>query len=98
MCEELLSIEPDAKWPLATQTCLKQLKLEVKSGSKGAAAEGEGESLEATPLAYERLAEIDSMRRGYYMDAAEGKANTIASWASMPKEGAGLQVAQGVTS
>lgn len=64
MCAELLSVEPDAKWPLLTQTRLAQLRMELEPT----------EEMVSFQSSYERLAELDTMRRGYYSDAAEGKA------------------------
>jgi geranylgeranyl transferase type-2 subunit alpha len=40
MCEELLEIEPDAKWPLLTVVRLKELRQQVLGGSSGASSSG----------------------------------------------------------
>ena len=74
MCDELLSMEPDAKWPLLTQTRLQELLAQV------AAQEGGGAASEAAVQdAYTRLGEVDALRRGLYADAAQGKAHVVAA-------------------
>jgi geranylgeranyl transferase type-2 subunit alpha len=89
--QELLEVEPDAKWPLLTLTRLKELQQQVQASSSGstsgdaatsgpaAAAAGSGESLAAEVAAgYARLIELDPLRRGYYQDAVEGRAHVVA--------------------
>ena len=69
MCEELMEVEPDVKWPLVTLTRLKQLL--------GQLGEGETSSSFSAEEAYRRLIEIDGMRSGFYGDAEQGKADVV---------------------
>lgn len=69
MCEELLEIEPDARWPLLTLTRLKELQGKFEQGDDEFNAQD----------AYQRLVSIDPMRKGFYGDAAHGKAHVVAT-------------------
>jgi geranylgeranyl transferase type-2 subunit alpha len=70
MCEQLLELEPDAKWPLLTLTRLQEmldalLTVEERKDSVGKVD---------YKVQYGVLREIDPMRRGYYKDEEEGMA------------------------
>ena len=76
MCQELLDIEPDSKWPMLTLTRLKELQGQFE---EQAAVEG-GDSAGFNPRdAYQKLSEIDPMRKGFYEDASVGKAHVVAT-------------------
>lgn len=83
MCQELLDIEPAAKWPLLTLTRLRELQaqLQRQAGGEARATEGEVEVQEG----YTTLAAVDKLREGYYQDAAAGKAHVV----TMPQAGGG---------
>eukprot|EP00887_Chlorella_sp_A99_P001811 scaffold19.g1811.t1 len=88
MCEELLAVEPDAKWPLLTMVRLRELQQTVTRGGGGSGAgSGSGSSsggnassgsTEVEEL-YARLLEVDPLRRGYYEDAQQGRAKVVAA-------------------
>jgi len=72
MCKELLEIEPDAKWPLLTYTRLRQFLFDLDAA--GGSDDSEFDAVEA----YKRLEEMDSLRKGFYKDAAKGAAHIMA--------------------
>jgi geranylgeranyl transferase type-2 subunit alpha len=79
--EEHLADDPDARWPLLTVARLKEAQallglflVEGGGGGGGDEAAARQQLLGEARAAYERLAEIDPMRAGYYRDAAAGRA------------------------
>ena len=70
MCEQILELEPDAKWPLLTLTRLQEMldTLLTVEEQKDSAVKGDYK------VQYGVLREIDPMRRGYYKDEEEGMA------------------------
>mmetsp|Transcript_10169 Transcript_10169/g.20685 ORF Transcript_10169/g.20685 Transcript_10169/m.20685 type:complete len:424 (+) Transcript_10169:183-1454(+) len=70
-CEEILEIEPEAKWPMLTLARL----LEMQAGRPKVKAQSSGGQLAAQLKGrasglYEKLTDLDYMRAGYYKDAA----------------------------
>lgn len=61
VCSELLEEEPEARWALLAHTWVRQLRSELN-----------GADLEDRS-AFERLSELDPLRRGFYADAAQGR-------------------------
>ena len=76
MCRELLEVEPDAKWPLVTMLRLQELCSQI--GAEG------GSSARAVAESYAHVASLDAMRKGYYVDAAQGKAHVVPIPTSLP--------------
>jgi geranylgeranyl transferase type-2 subunit alpha len=73
---EALAQDPDARWPLLMTARLKEAQLSL--GLTAAVNDGGSSDLKAeVQAAYQRLAEIDPMRAGYYADAAAGKAFVV---------------------
>lgn len=70
--DDHLSADPDAKWPLLTVARLKeaQARLGLCDGDSAAL-------LAEVKSMYERLAVIDPSRKGFYLDAADGKAGML---------------------
>lgn len=79
-CEALLESESDrskCKWPLLTLARLLELRCKLTSQQTGAGLEGGGTDQQVIKKLYEELMEIDPMRKGYYTDAVEGRANVV---------------------
>lgn len=85
-CEELLAAEPDralCKWPLLALAHLADaragLAALVKGGEQGGRGGGGGEDATPPPAKalYDELAALDPMRRGFYEDAAAGRAAVV---------------------
>lgn len=78
--QELLEVEPDAKWPLLTLTRLREVEQQVRSGGGGGGdAAGGGADLAAEVAGgYAQLIELDPLRKGYYEDARDGRAHVVA--------------------
>lgn len=79
-----LSSDPDAKWPLLMLARLKEAQARLgllPTGAQGAGGAGEGGAREGllgeARAIYARLALLDPLRRGYYEDAAAGKAFVV---------------------
>ncbi|MEW5303691.1 MAG: hypothetical protein WDW36_006360 [Sanguina aurantia] len=72
--EDHLSVEPDAKWPLLTVARLKEAQ--ARHGLCDEAAEV---VMAQVKDIYLRLCELDPLRRGFYTDAAAGKAYVVVS-------------------
>jgi geranylgeranyl transferase type-2 subunit alpha len=84
--KELLEAEPEAKWALLTLTRLKELRLQVLGSCPADGAAGGSAAAElATEVAegYARLKQLDLLRRGYYVDAEEGRAHVVAKPAAV---------------
>lgn len=71
---EALAQDPDARWPLLMTARLKQAQLSLGLAVNPA---GGAELAPEVQAAYQRLAQIDPMRAGYYADAAAGKAFVV---------------------
>ena len=79
MCHEILRMEEQAvsgtedrsgqKWPLLTLARLKEVQHQLSYA-------GDSRCPEAQHI-YQTLTEIDPMRRGYYLDAMQGKAAQV---------------------
>ncbi|PSC76033.1 Geranylgeranyl transferase type-2 subunit alpha [Micractinium conductrix] len=86
MCQELLEVEHDSKWPLLTLTRLRELQQQVQhggaatGGGDGGGGEGDADPELAEEIAegYARLIELDPLRAGYYKDARDGRAHVVA--------------------
>ncbi|KAG2496268.1 hypothetical protein HYH03_005501 [Edaphochlamys debaryana] len=74
MRSDHLAADPDAKWPLLTLARLREAQ--ARLGLAGSAEECAAAAAEAREL-YGRLAAVDPMRRGFYEDAAEGRAFVV---------------------
>jgi geranylgeranyl transferase type-2 subunit alpha len=72
MCKELLDIEPGSKWPTLTLTWLKEVRTSL-TGER----EDSGVAFNALE-AYDSLERADSMRLGFYRDAAAGNVDVLA--------------------
>ena len=77
VCKELLELEPEAKWPLLTLTRLQELRLQLQQQQQQHEGSAEAEAA-AIQAGYEQLCDVDPMRRGYYADAAGGRAHVVA--------------------
>jgi len=66
MCQELLEVEPDSKWPLLTLARIHELKGELGGNPE--------ESLKVAQSTYKQLSQRDPQRAGYYQDALSGSA------------------------
>jgi hypothetical protein len=80
--QELLEVEPGSKWPLLTLARLLEMRRQVEAEQpRGRQAEpgggGGGEVPEMREL-YEELCQVDPMRSGYYREAADTWARTLA--------------------
>jgi geranylgeranyl transferase type-2 subunit alpha len=77
--QEVLDMEPEAKWALLTLTRLREVQQQVlcESGTATAAEEASGLAAQVVE-GYARLKELDPLRSGYYKDAEEGKAQVVA--------------------
>jgi len=64
------------KWPLLTLTRLREAQARLGLAEGG--PEGGAALLARVASAYRRLAAIDPLRRGYYEDAAAGRARVVA--------------------
>ena len=77
-CQEVLELEQQVqgqersgqKWPLLTLARLRELQHQL-SGPDSETAQAEAQRM------YQILLEIDPMRKGYYMDAMQGKAAQV---------------------
>lgn len=72
---EALAQDPDAKWPLLMTARLKEAQLSLGL-CEGLGLDPQALKQEVQGM-YNRLAEIDPMRAGYYADAAAGKAFVV---------------------
>lgn len=70
MCEQLLDLEPDSKWPLLTLTRLQEMLDLLLTDEQ----EKDSISKVDYKVLYGLLSEMDTMRRGYYKDEEEGTA------------------------
>jgi geranylgeranyl transferase type-2 subunit alpha len=84
--QELLDVEPGAKWPLLTLVRLDEVRRQVMQSVPSVAEGGRGASRADADIAtrYAQLIAWDPMRRGYYEDAVSGKAVVVAK----PRAGA----------
>ena len=79
MCQEILQMEEQAdpgvndksgqKWPLLTLARLKEVQHQLTNSV--------GSTCPAAQRIYETLIDIDPLRKGYYMDAMQGKAAQV---------------------
>lgn len=74
---EALVQDPDARWPLLMTARLKQAQLSLGLAAADPARGGSADLQAEVQAAYQRLAQIDPMRAGYYADAAAGKAFVV---------------------
>ncbi len=67
MCQELLDMEPDAKWPMLTKARILRALGQWIGDDDGASHEAAAQEL------YEVLQQVDPARKGYYVDEVEGR-------------------------
>jgi geranylgeranyl transferase type-2 subunit alpha len=68
-----LSLDPESKWPLLMVARLKEAQARLGLCEPGVAEQ----LLEEVGGIYRRLMDIDPMRKGYYQDAADGRAFVV---------------------
>ena len=79
MCQEILQMEEQAgagisdksgqKWPLLTLARLREIQHQLSNSADSGCP--------AAQRIYETLVDIDPLRKGYYMDAMQGKAAQV---------------------
>lgn len=83
MCQELLDMEPDAKWPMLTKARILRALGEWSGDADGASLEAGAQEL------YTALQEVDPARKGYYADEVEGRCCVLLRAAPFWGRGAG---------
>ena len=80
MCEELLAVEPDrslCKWPLLTLARLRAAQAMLHGSATGEVGNAATSNAHGSAHIYRELLEVDPVRRGYYLDELEGRAQVV---------------------
>lgn len=80
MCEELLAVEPDrslCKWPLLTLARLRAAQAMLQGSATGDMGSRAINHVNCSAHTYRDLLEVDPLRRGYYLDELEGRAQVV---------------------